>query len=81
MKKIYKCINPRHRETGLKFPCKRCVEVVMQIKEEIRKSELRYWQKMQHKATVKLNKKKNVIEITYPLPKDYDLLRNLSTNH
>ena len=54
---------------------KTATEVAMQIREEIRKAELRYWQKMHPKATVKLNKKKNVIEIIYPLPNDYDLLK------
>jgi hypothetical protein len=40
--------------------------------EELRKAELRYWQKMHPNAKVVL--KKNEIVITYPLPKDMELI-------
>lgn len=42
--------------------------------EELRKSELRYWQKLHPDAKVEYDKKSNEIIIKYPLPKDYEII-------
>lgn len=44
----------------------------IELREQLRKAELRYWQKMHPDAKVTL--RKNEILITYPLPKDMDLI-------
>jgi hypothetical protein len=50
-------------------------EFGIELGEQLRKQELRYWQRMHPNAKVNFNKKKNQIEIIYPLPKDYDLIQ------
>jgi hypothetical protein len=53
---------------------KTATELNMELKEQLRKQELRYWQSLHPNATVKYNKKQDCIEIKYPLPKDFDLI-------
>lgn len=48
---------------------KTMTEVNIEMQEELRKAELRYWQKLHPNAKVTL--KKDEIIITYPLPKDF----------
>ena len=50
-------------------------EFLMEQRENLRKAELQYWQRLHPDAKVKLDKKRNEIVITYPLPKDYELLQ------
>lgn len=49
---------------------KTMTEVQMELTEEIRQGEIRFWQRQHPKAKVTLDKKNNQIVITYPLPKD-----------
>lgn len=50
-------------------------EINIELMEQLRQSELRYWQKIHPNAKIIYNKKKNIIEIQYPLPKDYELIQ------
>lgn len=51
---------------------KTMTEHQMKAREELRQAEIRFWQKMHPKATVKMSK--NEITITYPLPTDFDAI-------
>lgn len=51
---------------------KTMTELNIELQEQLRKSELRYWQRMHPNAKVTI--KKNEILITYPLPKDFELI-------
>lgn len=48
------------------------MEFQIELGEQLRRAELRYWQKLHPNAKVTL--KKNEILITYPLPKDMELI-------
>ena len=54
-------------------------EALMDEQEELRRSELKYWQKMHPKAKVEIKKKE--IVITYPLPEDFDIIRKITEKY
>ena len=51
---------------------KTATELNIELQEQLRKQELRYWKRLHPNAKVTL--KKNEIVITYPLPRDMELI-------
>jgi hypothetical protein len=58
----------------MKEKIKTATEVSIDLVNEIRKQELRFWLKQYPKAKVKFDKKHNQIVILYPLPKDFKII-------
>ena len=58
---------------------KTMTELRIEETEELRRSEIRFWQKMHPKAKVVLEKDR--IVITYPLPEDFAQIKGFIANY